>query len=437
MNQTLHEVINHFESDFNEIVFITDKPELVKKMYLDKPIEILIACSRWQLLLSRQKFLKVPENNVKLISMRHLSKSFMKDKLLICADYIETKSIVAFFSRRLRLALRSAHLSFTVANKNWFWRSITLRRLTGSSDQNLVGYVPDERDKLIAVGGIDASIDRLKYPSLKVLAIIAQYNEIDIIGATVRHLLNQGVDVHIIDNWSDDGSYELLQELAKQNYGRVFCERFPNANRHKYEWGRLLTHITDIAKGKANRYEWIIFNDADEIRWSPWANVTLQQAISFIDSRGYNCIDYTVFNFHPTKDGFTRNLDPLDFFHYGEFGTENWYFLQLKTWKNNPQAELASTGGHLVNFPGRKVFPLKFLLGHYSLRSSAQAAKKIFKDRQPRYITEERKKGWHVQYNSASGDQGFIYGKKGLIDFKDPDFWKRNLLQRLFGAGIK
>ncbi|MDO8609873.1 MAG: glycosyltransferase, partial [bacterium] len=49
-----------------------------------------------------------------------------------------------------------------------------------------------------------------------ILAIITIYNEGDIIEAVIKNLLNQGIDVYIVDNWSDDGSYEILSKLAKE-----------------------------------------------------------------------------------------------------------------------------------------------------------------------------------------------------------------------------
>ena len=135
-----------------------------------------------------------------------------------------------------------------------------------------------------------------------------------------------------------------------------------------------------------------MLNDSDEIRWAPWASVTLQQAISFVDCLGFSAIDYTVFNFEPTKEGFSSRDDPLSFFRYGTFGTLSGYFAQVKTWRNNPDAEAAASGGHHVQFPGQRIFPLKFFLGHYPIRSTKQAIEKIFKNRISRYSKTERKK---------------------------------------------
>jgi hypothetical protein len=226
-----------------------------------------------------------------------------------------------------------------------------------------------------------------------------------------------------------------VQETAKHHPGRVTYERFPSTDRKKYEWAKLLNRITEVAKQK-KQYDWVIFNDADEIRWSPWENINLQQALSFVDALGFNSVDYTVFNFAPTREGFKQGTDPVTFFEFGEFPSDYSYFVQIKTWKNHASAELAKHGGHAIDIPNRKIFPLKFLLCHYPLRSSEHARKKIFKERMPRFVAQERKKGWHYQYDDADESQSFIRSSSGLIPYPKK-FLKDYLLQRISGLGIK
>ena len=47
-------------------------------------------------------------------------------------------------------------------------------------------------------------------------------------------------------------------------------------------------------------------------------------------------------------------------------------------------------GGHDARFPGRRVFPYKFLLLHYPARSQEQGERKVFRDRQGCRNAEER-----------------------------------------------
>ncbi|HEU5005118.1 MAG TPA: glycosyltransferase family 2 protein [Candidatus Saccharimonadales bacterium] len=294
------------------------------------------------------------------------------------------------------------------------------------------GYLSNQNQGLI-ITGTQAYPPKIKTEK-SVLAIVSLHNEADIIGHTVRHLLEEGVDVHVIDNWSNDNSHKIVQTLAKRNPGRVKIEMFPKKRVKNYDWTGILSRVEQIASESS--YDWYIHHDSDEIRLSPWPGTSLRRAISYVDSLGYNAIDFTVLDFRPTQDGFGAKDDPEKFFKYFEFGSRSGHFVQVKGWKKQPSISLANSGGHEAAFEGRKIYPLKFVLKHYPLRSTNQASKKIFKERLPRILEEERQKGWHFQYDHFKKDHDFIWAKDGLIKFDDK-FWSNYLLQRISGIGIK
>jgi len=72
------------------------------------------------------------------------------------------------------------------------------------------------------------------------LAIIAAYNEADIIEEVVCDWLDQGCDVQMIDNWSTDGTWEAARRLAATYPARITIERFPDEPSSTYEWVALL-----------------------------------------------------------------------------------------------------------------------------------------------------------------------------------------------------
>lgn len=45
--------------------------------------------------------------------------------------------------------------------------------------------------------------------NIKVAAIIHTYNELDILEEVIDHLISQGVEIHIFDNWSTDSTWDL------------------------------------------------------------------------------------------------------------------------------------------------------------------------------------------------------------------------------------
>jgi glycosyltransferase involved in cell wall biosynthesis len=269
------------------------------------------------------------------------------------------------------------------------------------------------------------------------LAIMTVYNEADFVARSVEHLLAQGVDVHVVENWSDDGTAEIVEALS-QAHPNVTFERFPPARpeRHTYEWALLLERVEQIAADDVT-HEWIMHNDADELRLSPWRGVTLNEALAFAGAHGFNAIDLTVVDFRPTRDGYDGSTGPDEFFTRFEFTTTfESYFVQIKGWRTDGRIRLADSGGHAAEFEGRRVFPFKFVTKHYPLRSTAQGRKKVFQDRIGRYTEAERAKGWHVQYDEIDADEQFVWPGAGLHRYAPEFFYTEYLVELLSGVGI-
>ena len=303
----------------------------------------------------------------------------------------------------------------------------------------LIGYSVNTdfhlwKNNITVLSGRELQISKSMSPK-KILAIIHAYNEEDIINDVVEHLINQGIDIYVLDNWSNDSTFDILTLLKDKYPDRITLDRFPECNSVNYEWELQLQKTEDIAFNMKN-YDWILHYDADEIRISPWKGVTLSRAISFIDSLGYNAIDFTVIDFRPTEEDNNQNI--LIKNRFFEFGKRPGHFNQVKGWKNQEGTKvcLSRTGGHEAQFLNRKIYPIKFLTKHYPLRSTQQAKKKIFIDRIPRFEKENREKGWHTQYNNISEECSFIYEKQYLINWNENFFMSDFLIERISGIGI-
>ena len=247
---------------------------------------------------------------------------------------------------------------------------------------------------------------------LRILAIICAYNEGDIIFHIIRQLTNQGIDVYLMDNCSTDNTVDEAKRLLGK--GLVHIERFPNdSGYNKHNMKRFV--LTDQLKRKEeiasefSDYDWFIHSDADEIRESPWPDKSLYDGFQFVHRLGYNAINHEIFRFVAVDDLFIPGHNVRDHFLY--FEPQEWYWsLQIKSWKRtNRGINLARSAGHAVNFPGRKVFPIRFLLLHYPIRGSTHGRNKLWRDRIGRYDEGELKKGWHRQY------KGFQTGKRTLL----------------------
>src|SRR5262245_31249601 len=174
--------------------------------------------------------------------------------------------------------------------------------------------------------------------------------------------------------------------------------------------------------------------DADEIRCSPWLGVPLAKAIDFVDSLHYNAIDFTIMNFLFTDEA-CAPLERLRYFDWGRHPTD---FQQIKAWKNTSPIDIVSSGGHDVQFEGKRTYPLKFLTKHYPLRSSNQANRKLYQERFPRLRKERAKRGWHVHYDSLELVREVKpWQKRELLNFDEPTFWSEYLIERISGVGIE
>lgn len=282
--------------------------------------------------------------------------------------------------------------------------------------------------------GVTANQAELKTPSnFRVVAFMAAYNEEDIIVKSIQNWTDQGVEVHVLENWSTDGTYELAKELERRL--PVTVERFPADGPSKYfDWSAMLERIEALAREIGA--DWFVRRGADEVLVSPWAEVSYRDGLYLLDLAGYNCVDHTVIEFHPVDNEFKAGMDHEAYFQHFEFGKNGAHFQQIKTWKNDgPPISMAESGGHDLKFAGRRLYPFKFLLKHYPMRSQEHGEKKIFRERRTRWNPEEKAKGWHNQYDQIEKDHSFVLAPSALTNFKE-SFYNTYLIERLSGVGV-
>jgi Glycosyl transferase family 2 len=307
----------------------------------------------------------------------------------------------------------------------------------GFSRRMLIGFADSDdsqgtKNTVIVLAGKEAEFTAPRRRT-KTAAIIHVFNEVDILENVARYLCDQDIDVHLIDNWSTDGSYERGQELVRVGIcSRI--SRFPDRPSAVYEWERQLKHTQQYAASLDA--DWIMHYDADEIRCSPWEKVPLSRAIDFVDGLNYTAIDFTVINFLFTDESAaeTSTIEDLRSFEWGRHPA---YFQQIKAWKNLSIVDLASSGGHDAQFEGRRIYPLKFLTKHYPLRSYNQANRKLYRDRFPRIWKEQAEKEWHVHYGAFQlVPELKPWRKHELLNFDHITFNTEFLIERISGIGV-
>jgi Glycosyl transferase family 2 len=264
-----------------------------------------------------------------------------------------------------------------------------------------------------------------------IIAIIAAFNEADIIGAVVSDLVTQGISVYVLDDGSTDGTLAAVEPFVGRGVIGVEQLFSSDAGPKSFHWERILRRKSELAAALDGR--WFIHHDADEFRESPWRAVSLGDGIRRVDALGYNAVDFASFDFRPVDDRFRPGDDPRTAFEYYAPHTP-YDRVQVRCWKKSGQSvDLASSGGHDAKFAGRRVFPLRFISRHYPIRSQAHGERKVFGERRRGYLASERARGWHVQYDASRPGDTFLSDPSTLIRY-DPDAVRVELALRHRGV---
>jgi glycosyltransferase involved in cell wall biosynthesis len=268
--------------------------------------------------------------------------------------------------------------------------------------------------------------------SFTVTAIVTTYNEVEIIDQLIDRLVDGGVRVHVIDNWSTDGTFERVRDRTAHD--DVGVERWPSSGPTPYfDLAGLLGRVEQVAHSSGA--DWVLHHDADEIHESPWPGLSLRDALWGIDRWGFNAIDHVGLDFRPIDNRWHPGDDLASSFEGFELPEFSSYFTLVKGWKPQPASvDLAGSGGHEAVFADRKVFPYKFVIRHYPIRSQGHGEKKILSERKQRFDPGERAKGWHTHYDTFVEGSSFLWDPSGLHKWVDLD--ERLLIQRLSGAGL-
>lgn len=358
--------------------------------------------------------------------------------VVVCPDIGSSAPNPPWLLDELRRLTAAGAMAVMAADGNDIDRFETYLRHSGF-DQIQLGLVanpglePASRSPMALVDHLEPESIEEPPEDFRVLAVMTAFNEEDVIEHTIGHLLTEGVNVHVIDNWSTDTTLERTRGFV--DTGMVTFERFPPGGATATTgWATLVERVSEVAA--ASDADWAIHHDADEIRCSPWPGVSVRKALHEIERSGFNAIDHTVIEFWPVDDSPIVELAAdRPFFR---FGRRPGHFVQVKGWARwMGPADLASSGGHNASFDHRRVFPYKFLLKHYPIRSQAHGQKKVFAERHGRWDPSEVERGWHQHYRHLSPESSFIRSRDELEFYDVADFNRRYLIERLTGLNVE
>src|SRR5690348_7528146 len=203
---------------------------------------------------------------------------------------------------------------------------------------------------------------------MKIVAILASYNEQKFIRACLEHYLEQGIEVYLLDNDSTDDTLAIAREYLGRNL--IGIERIPRQG--MYQWRKILMRKEQLAD--EIEADWLMHADPDEIRVAPDSTQTLAEAIADVDKQGYNAVNFMEYTFLPVRE--SPDHDNAEFQK-----TMRWYYPfaqrhphRLNAWKKQrrrwpgakvlfselahnhrwkvPSVNLRDSGGHVVQFHG-------------------------------------------------------------------------------------
>lgn len=141
---------------------------------------------------------------------------------------------------------------------------------------------------------------------MRPLVILTAYNEIDYMPLKKRWCEANGLDLYVLDNYSDDGTWEWLQKEGVQN------ERVDTRGAFDLP---LLQKATMSALGRL-KPSWVVYIGADTFYVAP---EKLSDYIEKVDSMGYDVINFPWNNFYNTGEP-REVFDPVNtYFYYSTF----------------------------------------------------------------------------------------------------------------------
>jgi len=236
---------------------------------------------------------------------------------------------------------------------------------------------------------------------MKILCILTAYNDIEFLKFKKKFCDYHNLDLYVIDNHSDDGTWEWL------NDNDIPSHRFDTKGMFVLPW--LQAEMIKTLHSFKDKPDWVIYNGADMF---PVTLPSVRTLIHEADLEGYNLIALPrggVFN-----TGEARPNNPFETYFYGCIR------------KANPMEVFIHKYDESVGYFGDRVFfsglqnKIKFAEGFLIDYGDTKTAS------QRNNIYERRKKAWNAKLmprdkgiHYAKGHKvNWIWNKNSLTDFK-------------------
>jgi glycosyltransferase involved in cell wall biosynthesis len=248
------------------------------------------------------------------------------------------------------------------------------------------------------------------------LGLMAVFNEADILAECLQYHIAAGLEFLIVDNGSSDDSVSIAEGYLGR--GVLGIRRIPTET---YRWAYLLDTLLEWSEDFNPK--WCFLVDADTFLEPPSPDITLKGAVQEVERQGYNVINFDHFEFWPVGDELPEEPEVRSRITHYTWADDK----QEKAWRACQGTRNSRLGGHAIDFPSdipKLVFPDKFVLRHYRIRSYEHGLRKVFAERLPRFAGEPS--NWHIHYHGFGSDREFYeIPKAWLTRRKEGEAWNR------------
>ena len=134
-------------------------------------------------------------------------------------------------------------------------------------------------------------------PGVRLHAVLATWNEADVVGATVGNALEQGCEaVHLLDNGSDDGTDEVARAAGAHVLEVFRTDRYDGRANQR----RINAAIEDLSRAAGAAQVWWLLLDADELVEGP-DGTTIRGLIDRLD-RSIRVVGSRTINHYPRAE---------------------------------------------------------------------------------------------------------------------------------------
>jgi hypothetical protein len=237
---------------------------------------------------------------------------------------------------------------------------------------------------------------------MKILCILTAYNDIDFLKFKKKFCDYHNLDLYVIDNYSDDGTWEWLRD------NDISSHRFDTKDMFVLPW--LQAEIVKTLRSLKDKPDWVIYNGADMF---PITLPSIRSSIEAADRQDYNLMAIPrggVFN-----TGEERAENPFKTYFYGCIRKANTGEVFIHKYD-----ESVNYFGDTVSFFGiqnRVKFEEGFIIDYGDTKTASQR-NKTYERRQKAWDANLMSLGHGIHY--IKGNKcNWIWNKNDLINFKE------------------